>query len=130
MNKQSKNRRFYLWFTLTIMTVLVFGCTISGSDPGVRLGAAIPENAPVVKLASVVDNPAEYNGKTIVVKGTVSSQCPSLCHFVFQEGVHIATIYPQGFKFPRLERGKSVTLYTEVVSGEGQVVFSALGLQM
>ncbi|MEZ4550370.1 MAG: hypothetical protein R2874_07815 [Desulfobacterales bacterium] len=48
----------------------------------------------------------------------------------FRDGLYTATIYPQGFKFPKLKRGKPVTIYTQVISGEENVVFSALGLKM
>lgn len=130
MKKRLITTRSLVGFALPLMVVLIFGCNISGADAGVNLGLEIPENEPIVRLASVIENASEYDDKTIVVKGTVSSQCASLCHFIFQDGVHTATIYPQGFKFPKLERGKSVTLYTQVISGEGQVVFSALGLKM
>jgi len=130
MKKRPITARSLVGFAVPLMVVLIFGCNISGADAGMRLGVEIPENEPVVKLASVIENPSDYDGRKIVVKGTVSSQCASLCHFIFQDGVHTATIYPQGFKFPKLERGKAVTIYTEVISGEGQVVFSALGLKM
>ena len=117
-------------FVVVLGLAAIAGCNSSESDAGLRLGVAIPENEPVVKLASVMDNPSEYNGKSIVMKGIVSGQCPSFCEFFFKDGVHTATIYPQGFKFPKLEQGKPVTIYSQVISGEGQVVFSALGLKM
>jgi hypothetical protein len=96
----------------------------------VRLGMEIPSDAPVVGLDTVIANPSEYDGKTIVMKGIISGQCASLCEFFFRDGMHTATIYPQGFKFPKLKKGKPVTLYTLVISGEENVVFSALGLFM
>lgn len=130
MKKRPIIMRFIICLVLPFAAIPTFGCNTSGADAGFRLGIDIPENEPVVKLASVLENPSEYHGKTIVIKGIVSGQCASLCEFFFQDGVHKATIYPQGFKFPKLERGKNVTIYTQVISGEGKVVFSALGLKM
>lgn len=130
MKKRPIIMRFIICLVLPFAAIPTFGCNTSGADAGLRLGIDIPENEPVVKLASVLENPSEYHGKNIVIKGIVSGQCASLCEFFFQDGVHKATIYPQGFKFPKLERGKNVTIYTQVISGEGKVVFSALGLKM
>ncbi|MEZ4568244.1 MAG: hypothetical protein R2860_15230 [Desulfobacterales bacterium] len=64
----------------------------------------------------------------MLLQGLVSGQC-TLVNF-FRDGLYTATIYPQGFKFPKLKRGKPVTIYTQVISGEENVVFSALGLKM
>lgn len=130
MKKRSIIIRSIICFALPFLALQIFACNISGADAGLRLGVEIPENEPVVKLASVMENPSEYHGKNIVMKGIVSGQCASLCEFSFQDGVQTATIFPQGFKFPKLERGKNVTIYTQVISGEGQIVFSALGLKM
>ena len=130
MDKKSKNKCFNIYFAFTIMIALVFGCNISAAFAGERLGQEIPEQASVVKLASVVENPADYDGKTIVLKGTVSSICGSRCHFIFQDGVHTVAVYPRGFKLPKMKRGDAVTVYTEVIAGEGQTVYTALGLQL
>jgi hypothetical protein len=130
MDKKSKNQRFNIYFALTLMTVMVFGGNISAAFAGERLGLEIPENASAVKLASVVENPADYDGKAIVLKGTVSSICASRCHFIFQDGVQTVAVYPRGFKLPKMKRGDAVTVYTEVIAGEGQTVYTALGLQL
>lgn len=123
----------YIGFVRSFIFVFVFGILVVSASPvraELRLGVDIPAAEPVVGLASVMENPAGYDGKTIVMKGMVSGQCAALCEFLFRDGMHTATIYPQGFKFPKLRKGKPVTLYTQVISGEGQVVFSALGLKM
>ncbi|MBD3243646.1 MAG: hypothetical protein GF331_23855 [Chitinivibrionales bacterium] len=105
----------------------VAGC---GKDEGTKLGADIPRDAAVVELASIVERPAEYNGKTVVMRGVIAGQCASLCEFFFKDGVHRATIFPQGYKFPKLPAGKPVTVYAQVTSGEEHVVFSALGIHV
>jgi hypothetical protein len=116
---------------LLICTALwACGCSDSGAGSSKRLGLEIPADQPVVELASVLENPADYNGSRIVMNGVVSGQCASLCEFFLLDGAHTATIYPQGFSFPRLERGRNVTIYALVTSGEEKVVISALGLRM
>jgi len=120
----------WIFFVVIALVVITSGCSPPGNEgSGLQLGVDIPASEPVVKLAAVMENPSEFNGKNIVMHGFVSGQCASLCEFFFKDGVHTATIYPQGFKFPKLEHNKSVTLYAQITSGE-QVVFSALGLKM
>ena len=129
-----KTKRYmYRWILAVgfLLFAMAYGCGSSdGSASGLTLGVDIPETEHVVKLTDVMKKPSEYNGKSIVMKGFVSGQCASLCEFFFKDGVHNATIYPQGFKFPKLELNKGVTVYTQVISGEEQVVFSALGIEM
>jgi hypothetical protein len=60
----------------------------------------------------------------------VSGQCPSLCEFFYKEGVHKATIFPHGYKFPKLKTGRPVTVYAQVTHGSENVVFSALGVRI
>lgn len=115
---------------LVMLSASTIGCSLFGTDAGMHLGVEIPENEPAVKLASVMENPSGYSNKPVVIKGRVAGQCAALCEFFFQDGIQTVTIYPQGFKLPKLDRGKNVTIYTQVVSGEGQVVFSALGLKI
>jgi len=117
-------------FFVLAFAFMTFGFNISNVRAELVLGVDIPEDEPVVKLETVIENSAAYDGKTIVMKGLVSGQCAALCEFFFRDGLHTATIYPQGFKFPKLKRGKPVTIYTQVISGEEKVVFSALGLKM
>ena len=118
--------------TVCIMCIaaLSVGCSSPGAPGGVQLGVDIPEGSPVVKLSDVLSDPGAFNDTRAVLKGVVAGQCSSLCHFTFQEGVHSVAVYPQGFKFPRLGKGKNVTLYVQIFSGEGGVSFSALGLFM
>ena len=121
-----------IFYTVCIlcMTALTVGCSSPGAQGGVRLGVDIPEGSPVVKLSDVLSDPGAFNDTQVVLKGVVAGQCSSLCHFTFQDGVHSVAVYPQGFTFPRLGRGKNVTLYVQIFSGEGGVSFSALGLRM
>ncbi|MBD3315154.1 MAG: hypothetical protein GF344_05160 [Chitinivibrionales bacterium] len=116
-----------IMLALVTSVVFVIGCA---KEKGTQLGVPIPEQAAEVELASVIEKPADYNGKTIVMKGIISGQCASLCEFFFKDGVHKATTFPQGYKFPKLTKGKPVTVYAQVTAGEGQVVFSALGVKV
>ena len=130
MKVETKTTCQSLLFFAVCLALMFIGFTASESEAKTQLGVDIPQNEPVVKLAAVLENPDAFDGKKIVMKGIVSGQCPALCEFFFKDGIHSATIFSQGFKFPRLKTGKPVTIYTEIIRGEGQVVFSALGLEM
>lgn len=123
--------RSVVGLSIMVAAMAVVACmTGCSKDQGTRLGVDIPRDAKVVKLASVVENPADYNGKNVVMNGIIAGQCPSLCEFFFKDGVHKATIFPQGYKFPKLTSGKPVTVYAQVTAGEQRVVFSALGVNV
>lgn len=111
-----------------IAVLAVTGCT--NADGGTRLGVEIPTDSEVIELSTIVENPSSYNGKQVVMKGIISGQCASLCEFFFKDGTHMATVFPQGYKFPKLTKGKPVTVYAQVTSGQEQVVFSALGVHV
>ncbi|NLL13524.1 MAG: hypothetical protein GX267_08975 [Fibrobacter sp.] len=114
-------------FTLILLAGFVFyGCK-GGS--GIRLGQEIPSDIKTTKLSEILAQPSSYNGKKVVISGIISGQCPSLCEFFFKDGANQVTIFPQGFKFPKLESGKKVTVYASITSGEENVVFSALGIR-
>lgn len=129
--KSKRYESHLLFLSIAVsLVVMTWGCKPASSDSGLQLGAGIPVSEPATNLADIMENPSKYNGKKIVMNGFVSGQCASLCKFYFKDGVHTVTIYPEGFKFPKLEHDKKVTLYSQVVSGEERIVFSALGLKM
>ena len=121
-----KHTIMFLLGSLILVSVL-FAANCSKS--GKTLGAQIPDNEKTVRLSQIVSAADQYNGKTVRMEGIVSGQCASLCEFFFKDGAHTATIFPQGFKLPKLETGRKVAVYARVTAGEEQVVFSALGLR-
>lgn len=128
---QHRFSRSILCFT-TATVILLVSAMLSGCSTasGLELGTSIPKESPIIALETVLSAPAEYNGKTFVMKGMISSQCASLCEFAMKDGVHKATIFPQGYKFPKLPIGKPVTVLVQATAGEEQVVLSALGLRI
>jgi hypothetical protein len=109
--------------------VFAFGCGDSTPGSGRQFGVEIPSDQPVVRLATLLEDPASYDGKRIVMRGVVSGQCASLCDFSLLDGKETATVYPQGFEVVRFEKNTSVTIYAEITNGEENVVISALGLR-
>lgn len=124
-----KRRTLYSLFlsSVMILIVIIIGC---GKNDTQQLGAEIPTDIEITKLATILKNPADYNNKKIVMKGIISGQCPAYCEFNYKEGTEKAVIYPQGFQFPKLETGNPVTVFALVTAGEENIVFSALGVQV
>jgi len=106
------------------------GLTIGCRKSGLQLGESIPSDIEAIKLSEILAKPRDYHGKAVVFKGIITGQCASLCEFFMRDGTEKATIFPYGYKFPKLERNKPVTVYAQVTSGDANVVFSALGVQV
>jgi len=109
--------------------VIAVGCGDSTPGSGEQFGVEIPSGQPVVKLATLLEDPASFDGKSIVMRGVVSGQCASLCELFLLDGTKTASIFPQGFDIPRFEKNTSVTIYAQITNGEENVVISALGLR-
>ena len=116
-------------FVLLAAVVIAAGCGDSKPGSDRQLGVEIPSDQPVVSLATLLEDPASFDGKRIVMRGVVSGQCASLCELFMLDGKETATVYPQGFDMIRLEKNTSVTIYAEITNGEENVVISALGLR-
>ena len=116
-------------FVLFATVVIAIGCGDSAPGSGEKYGVDIPSDQPVVKLATLLEDPVGFDGKSIVMRGVVSGQCASLCELFLLDGTQTATIFPQGFDIPRFEKNTSVTIYAQITNGEENVVISALGLR-
>ncbi|NLD99850.1 MAG: hypothetical protein GX640_08240 [Fibrobacter sp.] len=120
-----KTEMLFISSLIVILPFFLLGCKSGGT----RLGQAIPKNIQQSRLSDILREPASFNGKSVVVKGIISGQCPSLCEFFLKDGAHHVTIFPQGYKLPKLQTGKKVTVLATVTTGDENVILSALGIQ-
>lgn len=121
------NNNIFVSISTVVLLLIGAGCS---KNNRIHLGKEIPSDAVIVALSSVIETPEEFNGKTVILKGLISGQCPSYCEFFFKEGTHRVTIFPQGFSFPKLPIGKPVTVLAEITAGSENIVFSALGIKV
>jgi len=112
---------------LVLVFLILLGCNKEGTQ---NFGVDVPANLKPVKLGEVLENPTQYNGKQVLMKGVISGQCASLCELFIRDGAHQATFFAEGFKYPKLESEKPVSIYVNITSGPENVVFSALGLRV
>ena len=92
---------------------------------------AIPHDMEVTKLARILENPALYDNKKVLLEGVVGRgclRCPS--DFPYQEGVNSIKIFVKGFRLPRLKPGQPIRVYAEVKAGEERAIISALALEV
>ncbi len=125
-----KNKKLIvLLAAITSVVVATIVIHTSKSDKGL-FGNEIPADAEIVSLAQVLNNPQEFDGKEVVMEGTISVQCASLCFFNFREGNNVIEIPLNGFNVPRIQIGRRVRVISKVYSGSERVVISATGLRL
>ena len=78
---------------------------------------------PVVKIADILVNPKQYDGKNVIVKGKIARECPSGCWFNLQDGnaVIYIDLLPSNIVIPQ-KTGSSARVTARVVR-EGNDVY-------
>ncbi len=68
-----------------------------------------------IKIADILQNSTAYEGKTVVIDGTIETECPSGCWFIVNDntGSIYVNILPSNFVIPQ-KRGEDAKVYGEV----------------
>jgi uncharacterized protein YdeI (BOF family) len=110
---------------LLALTTLV-GC---GAKAKTKYGKAIETDAQVVPAKEILDNPAAYDGKEVVVAGKITSECPSGGWVWLKDnsGEIYVNMHPTNVFIPQ-KVGSNVKAVGKVVleSGRPQVVGAGL----
>ena len=114
----------YVLAGLGLVAALAAGCGKSGGGM-----AEIPEGMKVTSLGDVLARPAEWNGRKVLLEGTVAWMCPSLCEFTLADGKVSADVYPRDFQLEKYKKGQKVRVYAEIVAGEERTVISGLAVE-
>lgn len=112
-----------------ITAVLALGMVGCKTATGSKVGAVIPTDAQIVPAKSILDNPATYEGKQVVVTGKITSECPSGCWFWVKDasGEIYVDINPSNLFIPqRVGRTVKVTGTVVLEQGRPQVVGTGL----
>jgi hypothetical protein len=112
--------------TLFVMSMFF----ITACSTGGTVGTPAPVDVAPTPLADVLAQPADFDGRTIVLRGILSTQCSSLCDFSFTEKTQSVTIFMGALKPPRINPGQPLRVTTQVHNGEKQVVFTTIGLEI
>lgn len=97
---------------------------------GKSVGTPAPNSEPLTSLSALLENPAEYHNKTIVMKGVLSAQCASLCDFTYTEKGKSVSIDTRDAKPSKLKVGTPMRVTAKIHSGKEQVIFTAVGLNI
>lgn len=66
---------------LFLSLVLAAGCTSQPASAG-----ALPAQSPAIGTGAIITDPASYQGKEIVIKGRITTECGSGCWFILNDG--------------------------------------------
>ena len=115
-----------------ILSIIMFLCVLTLAACGGKktIGTPAPVDAAPVPLTKILDEPAAYDGKTVVLRGILTGQCSSLCDFTYTEGRQSVTVYMSDPKPPRIKAGQPVRVTVTVHKGERQVIITATGLEL
>ena len=115
-----------------LLLLLAVGCTKADSKDSTKpataeasanhMGAPIAAGAPVVALATVVKDPAQYKGKPFVTSGTVTAVCQQMgCWMEIKDDSTEAHIKMAGEKFfvPKTSAGHKARVQGTIVDVAG-----------
>jgi uncharacterized protein YdeI (BOF family) len=74
----------------------------------------------MVGIGEILQSPASFEGKDVVVEGKITTECPSGCWFILDDGTGsiYVDILPSNFVIPQ-KRGEDALVHGEVMIKEG-----------
>lgn len=124
----------YLTLGLLLIAVaaLVVGC--GGGKAGTKTdsyGKAIPTDMAVTSAKEILDNPTAWEGKDVLVAGTITSECPSGGWIWVKDetGQIYVNMHPTNVFIPQRVNGK-VRAMGKVVLESGQPQVVGYGLEL
>jgi hypothetical protein len=122
-----------LGLVIAVAAALVVGCG-GGTKVGAKssaYGKAIPSEMVETTAKQILDNPASYEGQTVLVVGTITSECPSGGWIWVKD--HTGDIYvdmhPTNVFIPQ-RVGKMVRAMGQVILESGQPHVVGYGLEL
>ena len=98
--------------------------TTAPADNGTVAAVALPAAAPAsaARIGDILQDPKGFGGKTVVVEGKISSECPSGCWFTLKDGnaVIYIDLNPSNMVIPQ-KKGSYAKVTAEVVNEGGDV---------
>ncbi|HSW58595.1 MAG TPA: hypothetical protein VLH15_09345 [Dehalococcoidales bacterium] len=110
-----------LFFILTaaLLASLLAGCATANSldyDYTPDAGTAI------IKISDILEQPSNFQGKEVVLKGKIGSQCRTGCWFYLNDGsgeIYV-DLAPSNLAIPQ-KRGATVVVLGEVIQKSGHI---------
>jgi uncharacterized protein YdeI (BOF family) len=115
-------------FALVAALTVVSAC---GGSNVARLGKPIPKETTVTTAQAINAAPVDFEGRSVLVKGKITRECPAGCWFWIQDhtGEMYVDIKPSNLTIPQ-RVGSTITVLGTVVleSGKPHVIGSGLEL--
>jgi uncharacterized protein YdeI (BOF family) len=113
-----------------VAAVLVAGMVGCKTTTVSKYGKAIPTGTQVVPAKDILDNPAGFDGKEVVVTGKITSECPSGGWVWVKDasGEIYVNMHPTNVFIPQ-KVGKTVKAMGTVVLEEGRPQVVGTGLE-
>jgi len=100
------------------------GTAVPAGNSGADAAAAPPAVAAsaATRIGDILQNPREFDGKTVVVEGRIASECPSGCWFTLKDGnaVIYIDLAPSNLVIPQ-RKGSYAKVTAEVIAEGGDV---------
>ncbi len=102
------------------ISMLIASAIHAGENP-----QSVPADTRLTGLETVLKNPVDYAGKTIVLEGNFAQRNCKYC-FMYKEGLNSVKVEPQGFDSPDFAPGTPVRIKGRVqVKENGEVSVEA-----
>lgn len=95
---------------LLALSITQCGCADHAKSNKIQFGQAIPENVELVKLKQIMEEPATYNNKEVLLEGQFAGICCE-SDFFYKEDFETIELSPQGFPSPKLIVGTPIRAY-------------------
>jgi uncharacterized protein YdeI (BOF family) len=99
------------WRLPFLMTILTISMAVLSAGCLANQGEKTISRNDTVQIGAILENPAAYNGTTVLISGKVVNQCGSGCWFFLDDGT--GTLYvdllPNNFAIPPMA-GSKVTV--------------------
>ncbi|MBC8384445.1 MAG: DUF4920 domain-containing protein, partial [Candidatus Cloacimonetes bacterium] len=94
-------------------------------------GEALQGNLPEATVKQILENPENYENKTITLKGEIKEVCPAGCWFFVKDehGELYVNIGPAGFAIPN-KAGHEVTIEGEIINHKGTMMLMGKGVEI
>jgi len=104
---------------------------IAGCSKTELYGEALTGTAPEATVKQILDNPENYENKTVTLEGEIKEVCPSGCwFFVEDENTELyVNIGPSGFAIPN-KTGHKVKVEGEVITHNSSLILMGKGVEI
>ena len=121
-----KNVIWKMTIVLAVIPIFIIGCGKSEF-----FGEPFSGDAPKTTIKQMLENPADYVDKTVLIEGKIKEVCPAGCWFFANDdfGELYVNIGPAGFAIPN-KMGHKVKIEGEIINHKGTMMLMGKGVEI